>query len=67
MSDLVCARVFSFSFFSFLTTSHPEETGGAGSSKQDTCKQIQEMTVGRSLTGAWLSVRPRANSNPTGQ
>ena len=29
MSDLVCARVLSFSFFSFLTTSHTKETGGA--------------------------------------
>lgn len=66
MSDLVCARLLrSFSFFSFfLTTSHTEDTGGAGSSNADICKQHQEMIIDRSVGGPWLSVALRANSNP---
>ena len=67
MSDLVCARVLSFSFFSFLTTSHPEETRGADSSKQDTCKQIQEIIIDRSVADAWAFRLLERIQIPTGQ
>ena len=67
MSDLVCACVLSFAFFSFLTTSHTKETGGAGSSKQDTCKQIQEIIIDRSVADAWAFRFLKRIQIPTGQ